>query len=52
MNSKLFKKLNEQIEINSIKRVELTEEEKKEIERKVIFENSVMETEELLKVGD
>ena len=39
MNSKLFKKLNEQIEINGIKRSveEITESEKKEIEEKIIF---------------
>ena len=44
MNSKLFKKLNEQVEINKVKRSTtqktLTEEERKEIENKVIFENA------------
>ena len=44
--SKLFKKLNEQIEINTIKRSaeSLSEEETKEIEKKVIFENFNKET--------
>lgn len=37
----LFKKLQEQIEVNKIQNTtnELTENEKKEIEQKVIFEN-------------
>ena len=43
VNSKLFKKLNEQMNIvnikNEIKKTELTEAEVKEIEKKVIFEN-------------
>lgn len=41
MNKKLFKRLNEQIEINNIKveSNELTEEVKQEIEKKVIFED-------------
>ena len=52
MNQKLFKKLNEQVEINTIKRVELTEAEKAEVEKKVVFENFTKETEELLKVED
>lgn len=43
VNSKLFKKLNEQMNIvnikNEIKKTELTEAEIKEVERKVIFEN-------------
>ena len=52
MNQKLFKKLNEQVEINTIKRVELTESEKKAVETKVIFENFVKETDELLRVED
>lgn len=50
MNAKLFKKLNEQIEINSIRNEELTEAEKAEIETKVIFENFTKETEDLLRV--
>ena len=52
MNQKLFKKLNEQVEINTIKRVELTEAEKKTIETKVIFEDFVKETDELLRVEE
>ena len=52
MNQKLFKKLNEQVEINTIKRVELTEAEKKAVETKVIFEDFVKETDELLRVEE
>ena len=52
MNQKLFKKLNEQVEINTIKRVELTEAEKKAVETKVIFEDFVKEADELLRVED
>lgn len=48
MNSKLFKKLNEQVEINSIKRAPITEEEKAEIEKNLIFEDFVNETDELV----
>lgn len=52
MNSKLFKKLNEQVEINAVKNVELTEEAKKEIESKVIFEDFVKETDSLLRLEE
>lgn len=52
MNSKLFKKLNEQVEINTVKNVELTEEAKKEIESKVIFEDFVKETDSLLRLEE
>lgn len=48
MNAKLFKKLNEQVEINNLKNVELTEAEKKAVETKVVFENFTQETEKLL----
>lgn len=39
MNKKLFKKLNEQIEVNNILSEEATTEEIQKIENKVIFEN-------------
>ena len=52
MNAKLFKKLNEQIEINNLKNIELTEAEKKAVETKVVFENFTQETENLLRVED
>ena len=52
MNQKLFKKLNEQVEINTIKRVELTETEKKTVETKVIFEDFVKETDDLMRIED
>lgn len=52
MNQKLFKKLNEQVEINAIKNVELTEEQKVEVETKVIFEDFVNETDELLRIEE
>lgn len=52
MNQKLFKKLNEQVEINAIKNVELTEKQKVEVETKVIFEDFVKETDELLRVEE
>jgi hypothetical protein len=50
MNAKLFKKLNEQVEINNLKNIELTEAEKKAVETKVVFENFTQETEDLLRV--
>ena len=37
LNKKLFKKLNEQMEINSILNEEITEEEISEVENKLIF---------------
>lgn len=43
-NSKLFKKLNEQMEINAVKEAPISETEINNIERKVIFENAVNET--------
>lgn len=50
MNSKLFKKLNEQMEINSIKRSAetISEEERKEIEKKVVFEDFNKNTADLV----
>ena len=50
MNAKLFKKLNEQVEINNLKNIELTEGERKAVETKVVFENFTQETEDLLRV--
>jgi len=50
--SKLFKKLNEQMEVNSIKNksATITEAEKEEVEKKVVFENSTMKLAENLKI--
>lgn len=43
MNTKLFKKLNEKVELNSIKNQPMTEEEKRNIETKIIFEGCIKE---------
>jgi len=50
MNSKLFKKLNEKMELNSIKNQIVTEEERKEVEKQVVFENSIDNLRESLEI--
>ena len=49
-NKKLFKKLNERMEINAIKQTteNLSEAEKAEIEKKVVFERSTRDLAETL----
>ena len=42
-NTKLFKKLNEQVEINKIKNIKITESEKASVEKKLIFEGLTAE---------
>lgn len=39
--SKLFKKLNNQVEVSNVKSKAITEQEMKEVENKMIFENLV-----------
>ena len=39
--SKLFKKLNNQMELSNVKSKAITEQEMKEVENKMIFENFV-----------
>ena len=39
--SNLFKKLNKQIEVSNVKSKAITEQEMKEVENKMIFENLV-----------
>ena len=39
MNSKLFKKLNEKMKLNSVKNQPVTEDERKAVETKVVFED-------------
>lgn len=39
--SKLFKKLNNQMEVSNVKSKVITEQEMKEVENKMIFENLV-----------
>ena len=41
MNNNLFKKLNEQMEINSIKNKPVTESEIKKVEENLIFKNFI-----------
>ena len=52
MNSKLFKKLNEQIELNQIKNVEITESDKKIAEEKIIFGDSLKQIQENVEMAD
>ena len=52
LNKKLFKKLNEQIEINKIVNEEVTNEDLQNIEEKVIFENVNIERVESLSIND
>lgn len=47
-NNKLFKKLNERMGVNSVKNSPITESEKKEIEKKLIFKESVKEVTNLV----
>jgi len=51
MKGQLFKKLNEKLEINNLQvktTNNLTEEDKKEIENKILFENFIEDTSENL----
>lgn len=41
MNNNLFKKLNEQMEINSVKNKSVTETEIKKVEENLIFKNFI-----------
>ena len=52
MNSKLFKKLNEQVELNQIKNVEITESDKKIAEEKVVFGDSLKQIQENVEMAD
>lgn len=52
MNSKLFKKLNEQIELNQIKNVEITESDKKIAEEKIIFGDTLKQIQENVEMVD
>lgn len=42
-NTKLFKKLNEQVEINKLKNIKISESEKTSIETQMIFEGITLE---------
>lgn len=52
MNSKLFKKLNEQVELNQIKNVEITESDKKIAEEKIVFGDSLKQIQENVEMAD
>ena len=52
MNSKLFKKLNEQIELNQIKNVEITESDKKIAEEKIVFGDCLKQIQENIEMAD
>lgn len=46
MSSNLFKKLNDKLEVNNLKNKPLSEEERKDIEKKIIFNDLVSKTNE------
>ena len=52
MNSKLFKKLNEQVELNQIKNVEITESDKKIAEEKIVFGDTLKQIQENVEMAD
>lgn len=52
MNSKLFKKLNEQVELNQIKNIEITESDKKTAEEKIVFGDSLKQIQENVEMAD
>ena len=52
MNSKLFKKLNEQVELNQIKNIEITESDKKIAEEKIVFGDSLKQIQENVEMAD
>lgn len=52
MNSKLFKKLNEQIELIRFRNTEITESDKNAAEEKIIFGNGLKQIQENLEMAD
>ena len=52
MNSKLFKKLNEQVKLNQIKNIEITESDEKIAEEKIVFGDSLKQIQENVEMAD